>query len=96
MKIQIDPSRLRAKSSDILFLRDELERNLEQIESLVLSSGGSWQGDAARAYASRILFVKKEYRIIHDFFSDYAALLLSIAERYTEHDKDLAAKINLI
>lgn len=95
MKICTDPIEMRNKSNDIRSVRVDLQNIMDQIELLVLSVNGQWQGDAERAFASRILFVKKEFQNIASFYEDYAALLESFADQYDEYDRSLAAKISL-
>ena len=95
MKIYADPIQMQNRSNSIRTVRAALENNMEQIESLVISINGSWQGDAERAYASRILFVKKEFSGIMTFLDDYATLLEAFSVQYDEFDSNLAAKINL-
>lgn len=95
MIIHTDPNQMRSKSNAIRTLEAELQNNMENIESLVLSVNGTWQGNSERAYASRILFVKKEFSRIMTFFEDYASLLESFADQYDEFDSGLATKISL-
>lgn len=95
MKICADPTELRRRSDDMKTIGTELRHGMESIEALVLSLNGAWQGEAERAYASRILFVKQEFADIMAFFDDCASLLASFAAQYEEQDSDLAAKINL-
>ncbi|MBO5869592.1 MAG: WXG100 family type VII secretion target [Clostridia bacterium] len=95
MNIQVDPSRLIEKSNEIKTLKIDLLNTMEQIELLVLYVGGSWQGDAERAFAEKILFVKKQFGNIATFFDDYAELLKSFAYTYEQQETDLSSKINL-
>lgn len=95
MKVHVETSQLKSKSEAMRLIRDELQTNMEQIEALVLSVSGAWQGDAERAYASQILYVKKEFANVISFFNDYTTLIDSFADQYDEHDRELAAKINL-
>lgn len=95
MTVQVDTTQLKQKSNEIKILRNELQNCMNQIEMLVLSMDGGWQGDAEKAYASRILYLKKEFSVILTFFDDYASLLNSFAVQYEEHDRSLSAKIQL-
>ena len=95
MKVQVEPFQLKSKSAAMRLIRDELQTNMEQIEALVLSVSGTWQGDAERAYASQILYIKKEFANVISFFNDYTTLIDSFADQYDANDRDLAAKINL-
>lgn len=96
MKIRVDPASLAERGNEILLLRDVLEETMDKIEVLVLSLDASWQGDAEKAFAARILYLKKELSGLTDFFGDCSALLLSAAEQYRIRDDTLATKINLI
>lgn len=96
MKIAIDTSQVRAKASDIRLLNNELQKTMEEMEDLIFSVNGSWQGDSERAFASRIVFVKREFSNIASFLNDYANLLQSFADAYDEYDDTLCSRINLI
>lgn len=95
MRICADPIQMRGKGDAVRTLRAALQNNMDRIESLVLSVNGAWQGDSERAYASKILFIKREFSGILSFLEDYAALLASFADQYDEFDSGLAAKISL-
>ena len=95
MKIYVDPLQMRSRSNVIKTIQGTLQNNMENIESLVISMNGSWQGDSERAYASKILFVKKEFSGIMTFLEEYASLLESFADQYDAFDSDLATKISL-
>ena len=95
MKINIVPDKLQSNASEILFLKDELCSQMEQIESLILSLNGDWQGEAEKAFASRILYVKSQFSHISQFFEDYANLLKDFSVKYEENDNDISLKIQL-
>lgn len=95
MNIQVDTSKLVDKSNEIKSLKTELVNTMEQIEILVLSANGGWQGDAERAFSEKILYVKKQFANIATFFDDYAELLKSFAYTYEQQETDLSSKINL-
>lgn len=96
MKISVEPAQLQNKSEEILQLKDELEDRMDQIETLVLSVNGAWQGDAEKAFASRIVYVKKQLLGITAFFEDYAQLLKNFSIDYEEYDTELCSKMNLV
>lgn len=95
MKIEIFPDKMDSVASDILLLNNELCDQMEQIEGLVLSLNGDWQGESEKAYASRILYIKNQFSHISKFFEDYAYLLRDLAVKYEENDKDISSKIHL-
>ena len=95
MNIQVDTSQLVEKSNEIRTLKADLLNTMEQIEILVLSVNGGWQGDAERAFSEKILYVKKQFANIATFFDDYAELLKSFAYTYEQQETDLSSKINL-
>ena len=95
MNIQVETSRLIERSNEIRTLKAELLNTMEQIELLVLSANGSWQGDAERAFSEKIIYVKKQFANIATFFEDYAELLKGFAYTYEQQETDLSSKINL-
>lgn len=95
MNIQVVTSQLVEKSNEIKTLKADLMNTMEQIEMLVLSVNGGWQGDAERAFSEKILYVKKQFANIATFFDDYAELLKGFAYTYEQQETDLSSKINL-
>ena len=95
MDIQVNTNALADRSFRIRDLKNELNQTMEHIELLVLSVNGSWQGDAEKAFAEKILYVKHQFSHITAFFEEYAALLDSFAVNYDRQDGDIASKINL-
>ena len=95
MDIQVDSSQLVEKSNEINILTTEMSKIMENIEILVLSVNGGWQGDAEKAFSEKILYVKKNFAPIATFFKDYAELLKSFAYAYEQQEANLASKINL-
>lgn len=90
MNIQVDTSQLVEKSNEIKTMRAELLNTMEQIEILILSVNGAWQGDAERAFSEKILYVKKQFANIAAFFDDYAELLKGFAYTYEQQETDLS------
>lgn len=95
MNIQVDTSQLAEKSSEIKLLKSDLLNTMEQIEFLVLSVKGNWQGDAEKAFSEKILYVKQQFSHIANFFEDYAELLKKFAYTYEQQESELSSKINL-
>ena len=96
MKVNVIPDKLQSSATDIIFYNNELRNQMEQIEMLILSLNGDWQGDAERAFAGRILYVKNQFDHIYQFFDDYAELLKKLAAEYEENDKEISSKIQLV
>ena len=96
MKVNVIPDKLQSSATDIIFYNNELRNQMEQIEMLILSLNGDWQGDAERAFAGRILYVKNQFDHIFQFFDDYAELLKKLAAEYEESDKEISSKIQLV
>ncbi len=96
MKVMIDTRLVRAKASEMRLLNSDLKKTADEIEQLVSSMNGSWQGASERSFASRIVFVKREFSNIASFLNDYAGLLQNFADGYDEYDNTLCSKINAI
>lgn len=95
MDIQVDTNQLFQKSNDIKALKSELKKITEDIELLVLSSKGSWQGEAERAFSEKIIYIKNRFSDIEKFFDDYSETLKKIAYSYERQENDLRKKISL-
>lgn len=95
MNIQVDTTQLLQRSNDIRSVKIDLMNTMDQIEALVLSVNGSWQGNSERAFSEKILFVKKQFSGIATFFDDYSELLKQFAYSYEQQESDLSSKINL-
>lgn len=95
MDIQVNTMSMADKSFHIRALKNELCQTMEEIELLVLSVNGAWQGDAEKAFAEKILYVKHQFSHISAFFEEYANLLDQFSREYDRVDRDIASKINL-
>lgn len=95
MKICVDTEALDQKCAELRSASAELEDYMNQIESVVLSIGNEWQGDAERAYTARLLYIRQEFRGITGFLEGYAELLETISAKYEAYDKELSSKIYL-
>ena len=95
MNIQIDTEQLFEKSNAIKAINSELQDIVKQIETVVFSTSGEWQGESEKAHFEKIMYVKEQFAEISVFFEEYSGLLRDFAFAYEEQEKDLASKINL-
>lgn len=95
MYIQVDTSNLFEISNEIKSVQADIQHIVDQVEKVVFSSIGSWQGEAERAFAEKIMYVKKQFVDTGAFFDEYANLLKNFAYMYEQQEKDLSSKINL-
>ena len=93
MKITVDADRMHSMASEIRTTVDMLRYNMDTMEILVHSLNGDWQGDAERAFASKIVYVRREFKEVEQFFTEYASLLERFAEEYIRHEDEVAAKV---
>lgn len=93
MKITADADRMLAIGAEIRSMTDVLRDNMDAMELLVNSLNGEWQGNAERAYAGRLVCVRREFREVERFFEEYASLLCRFGEEYMRHEEELASKI---
>ncbi len=96
MRICVDVAGIKDMKNDIQKISDDLRTYMEQVENVVLSIDGEWQGEAEKAYVARIVYVKSQFSTVIEFLEQYIKLLDDFSDQYEEHDKELAAKINLI
>ncbi len=95
MNIKIDTDALYRCSSTLLNVNFELQDNMNKIENLILGLGNEWQGDAAKAYQSNILFVKKQFEYMSEFITDYATNIKSVSETFDQAEKDIISKLGV-
>lgn len=93
MKLVTDPDRMYAAGAGIRQLTDILHTNMDSIEYLVRMLDGDWQGDAARAYASKIVHVRREFQAMEQFFQEYSMVLMQIVGEHQRLEDELAAMI---
>lgn len=96
MEIIVETGMLANSVNGIRQIQDELQKVMDDIEYLVLSVNGGWQGNAEKAYAGRIVYVKKEYDNIIAFFDEYSKLLSKFKDEYDIQDDELFNRINSI
>ncbi len=93
MKMTVDADRMHSMAAQIRTTIDTLRYNMDAMELLVYSIHGEWQGDAERAFASKIVYVRNEFREVEHFFAEYASLLERFAEEYIRHEDEVTAKL---
>ena len=93
MRLVTDPDRMYAAGAGIRQLTDILHTNMDSIENLVRLLQGDWQGDAARAYVSKIVHVRQEFQAMEQFFQEYAMVLMQISGEHQRLEDELAAMI---
>ncbi len=95
MLVSVETERLHLEKKEIVGLTEELKKQMQQIETLVLSVNGEWQGEAEAAFANKIIYVKNQFVKLTDFFEEYAKMLDQFATDYQKYDEDIASKIKL-
>lgn len=93
MKILVDADRMKIVSGEMRTTIDKLRYNMDSLEILVNSLSGEWQGDAEKAYAGKIIYVRREFKEVEKFFEEFATFLSQFSGDYLLHEDELAAKI---
>ena len=75
MNIQVNPSQLVETSNEIKSLKDSLINTMEEIELLVLSVNGNWQGDAERAFQKKSFMLRISF---HQFLLSLMIILICL------------------
>ncbi len=92
--MMIDTEQLENAADEVILLKDEMSHQMTEIELLIQSLPTAWQGDAARTLAGKILYVKQCYRLLENFFEDYAQMMKQFATNVYNCDQTTASKIN--
>ncbi|MCI8401317.1 MAG: WXG100 family type VII secretion target [Lachnospiraceae bacterium] len=93
MRITVDTDRMAAFGGAVRSVTDTLKNNMDAMEILADGLNGAWQGEAGRAFAGRLLCVRREFREIENFFGEYASALEGFAREYGDWEDELAARI---
>lgn len=93
MNILVDADRMKIVSGEMRTTIDTLRYNMDSLELLINSLSGEWQGDAEKAYASKIIYVRNEFKAVENFFEEFATFLSQFSEDYLLHEDELAMKI---
>ena len=96
MKIVVTPEQLYDSSYEMKAVLNHLRENMDAIELFVASLDGEWKGDAERAYASKIVYVRSEFRNVENFLKELSETMGRIGEEYSEHEDVLADKLKRI
>ena len=95
VNLYVETEQLKAKANEIKEIANQLNENMNRIESLVLNLGLEWQGTSEIAYAAKILFIKKQFETLYQFLIDYSDAIMSIANEYEETEKQLIKELNI-
>ena len=95
MVIYADTAEMREMSGELHQIRTELENYMNEIETVVLSIGTEWQGNAERAYTAQLIFLRRQFNGMIRFLEEYAGLLESFSSDYETYDRELSSKICL-
>lgn len=95
MIVSVDTQRLIAVKNEMLLVNNELKKQMQRMEMIVLSVDGEWKGDAEKAYESKLFYMKKQFMKLTEYFDEYAATLGNMADDYENYDTELSSKIDM-
>ena len=96
MEISVNTQAMMDMAEKARILKGELHNEYQQIELLVLSVGTDWQGDAERAFASKIIYLKKHFEKLESFFEELSEFFEKISEQYEEVENAVINELNQI
>lgn len=96
MQLLADADALQRSTDRIASIKSELEKELSMIEQAILSLDADWQGNAERVYASKIVYIKNEYKKLIQFYDGLITLIKNVSDRYSELEKSVLLGINQI
>ncbi len=94
MKVSVNTDELRERCSELRAVCNDLNGNMNRIETAVLSIGNEWQGESERAFVAKLLYIRQQFNDLTNFIEDCTNLMETFATQYEEHDKELSSKIN--
>ncbi len=96
MEIKVDTQELMNDKERITYCAEELEGYMNQLEDIIFSVSGEWQGATEVAFTNRLIAMKMLYAKLIKSLDDYAQLIGTIGKEYDEYDRSIAQKINLV
>lgn len=96
MEISVNAEAMLNMAEKTRILKNEIHNEYNQIERLVLSVGADWQGESERAFASRIVYLKKHFEKLESFFEELSDFYEKISARYEEVEKTIINEFNQI
>ena len=93
MNIFVDTELLKEKANSVMEVAYELNENMNRIENLVLNLGVEWHGKSEIAFTAKILFVKKQFEALNDFFMDYSETIKAIVNEYENTEIQLLSQM---
>ena len=96
MEISVNTQAMLEMAEKARILKNELNSEYSQIECLVLSVGADWQGDAERAFASKIVYLKKHFEKLESFFEELSDFFEKFSGQYEEVEKAVINELNQI
>lgn len=94
--IAFDVERMNRMYQDLAETNQGILKNMKQIEQFVYSMEGEWQGDAQRAFAGKILYIKEQFQPLFRFLQELTELLKIQAELYEEQEDNIRKKLNAL
>lgn len=93
MNIFVDTELLKEKANSVMEVAYELNENMNRIENLILNLGTDWHGKSEVAFTAKILFVKKQFEALNDFFMDYSETIKAIVYEYENTETQLLSQM---
>ncbi|MGN1419679.1 MAG: WXG100 family type VII secretion target [Acutalibacteraceae bacterium] len=95
LNIFVDTEQMKGKADAVLNVAYELNENMNRIENLVLNLGCEWQGESERAFAAKILFVRKQFEALYGFLVDYAEVIKCAANDYENTENQILSQMEV-
>ena len=96
MEIKVETNELKNYKQEMIGLSEDLENSMKQLEEVVWSLTGEWQGETQKALSDRIILVKARYERLIEFLRAYANLLGDFSDEFENYEHETAQRINLI
>lgn len=89
--IYVTASRLRQCSEELVQLNEQFKAGTAELDSKESSLKSQWEGEANETFHTAFVRDRGQMDAFYDAISRYAAILLVIAEKYEEAERENAA-----
>ena len=96
MEIYVDTVSLRDKCNDMQVVSNDIKVCMNKLESVLIETCEQWEGDAEKAFAGRVLYMKKEYMELVSFIDEYISFVRRASDFYDMKEDEIKSKMGAV
>jgi WXG100 family type VII secretion target len=94
VSIQLDPSQMEKRAKEFETSKDEFDKVVESMKTLVTSLSEEWVGQSSSAFADQFIALEPSFSATSELIADIAQQLREISSAMQNMDQQIANKIS--